>query len=140
MTPSGHPDDELLLDHALGLLVSAPRAGVEAHLAGCAACGARAATLAREQEALRTALRSAPDAAAARRVTAGVLVALGQPAAPAARPARRSPWLAAAAVGLVAGALFVFAGGREERRRRQAFVEHVRASETYALGVQGGAK
>ncbi|MCO5166134.1 MAG: zf-HC2 domain-containing protein [Planctomycetes bacterium] len=123
-----HPDDEALLDHALGLLAPGARAEVEAHLAGCAPCGARAQALRAEQAALGAALAAAP--ADARRVEARVLAA--------ARPARQGGGgrrlLVAAGLGLVAGGLVLLADRREQHHRRATLVQRVERSERAALG------
>lgn len=136
--PDRHPDADTLLDHALGLLAAGARAGVEGHLDGCAVCRERAAALQAEQDALSAGLRAEADVdpAAARAIERRVLEALRAPAplpAPARRrgPARRL--LVAAAVGLVAAGLVVFADQREQAARRATLVKRVQTSERAAL-------
>lgn len=136
-----HPDDALLLDHALGLLDERQVTGVQGHLASCAACRDRSVALRAEQDALAAGLSAGSgsgvdvDADAARRVERRVLDALRAPTAASARrrgPARRL--LAAAAIGLVAGGLVLFADQREQAVRRATLVRRVQSSERAALG------
>ena len=129
---------ERLPDHLLGTLVSADADAVAAHLRGCSACRAEAASLADGLAAFASAAhdREPPEDLAVR--VRRVLQAEWSSAssAPSPRRGRAAPWMAAAAAAIIALAASVGWGLSERHAAISASAEG--ASYTNLLQTLGG--
>ncbi len=101
-----HPHDDQLLLHAYGELPEAQAAGVDGHLAACAACRDRFRALAESREAAQWALER-----------------------PAARRWRRLAW-AALPLAAALGGLVLWRGGPAPAPERSSWQPHLTASPT----------